>query len=206
MWQDKNKEHPVFDNDPPTRFCTDYPIIILRSSLSAFGRQEFGLPFCHLICALAFFLFSFSFSCYVLCRYASWKIVVLGTRLKNGRHWRMPWFRRLALPCPAWPVPVPALHRNFVAALKSMQQIYAVRSSLSTSSCLGRITPHRAAASVEHISWNFENLHILRLPQGTQRSAAFCAVVSSLIWLIYAIRKRCAAHIRNISKQIKCCT
>lgn len=117
MWQDKNKEHPVFDNDPPTRFCTDYPIIIVRSSLSALGRQEFGLPFCHLICALAFFLFSFSFSCYVLCRYASWKIVVLGTRLKNGRHWRMPWFRRLALPCPARPVPVPlpALHRNFVA-------------------------------------------------------------------------------------------
>lgn len=33
MWQDKNKEHPVFDKDPPTRFCTDYPIIILRSSL-----------------------------------------------------------------------------------------------------------------------------------------------------------------------------
>lgn len=52
----------------------------------------------------------------------------------------------------------------------------------------------------------FENLHILWTPQGTRNAfafavavavavaVAFCAVVSSLIWLIYAILKmlRCA--------------
>lgn len=57
MSQDKSKKHPVFDDDRQQhrcrrhrRFCTDYPIIILRSPLRC-GRQEFCLPFCHLICA-----------------------------------------------------------------------------------------------------------------------------------------------------------
>lgn len=205
MWQDKNKEHPVFDNDPPTRFCTDYPIIILRSSLSLSLRWADKNLVYHFV---IWYVLSLSFSSHSLSLVTSCVVMVHEKLLCLELDSKMGDIEGCLdsgdLPCPARPVP--ALHRNFVAALKSMQQIYAVRSSLSTSSCLGRITPHRAAASVEHISWNFENLHILRLPQGTQRSAAFCAVVSSLIWLIYAIRKCCAAHIRNISKQIKCCT
>lgn len=135
MWQDKNKEHPVFDNDPPTRFCTDYPIIILRSSLSlslCVGPTRIWSTI------LSFDMCSRFLSLLILILFLLLRLVSLCC-MKNCCAWNstQKWATLKdaliqatcpALPCPR-PVPLPALHRNFVAALKSMQQIYAVRSS-----------------------------------------------------------------------------
>lgn len=202
MWQDKNKEHPVFENDRQRRcqrLCTDYPIIILRSSamgptriLSTILSFDMCSPF------LSYYFLSFS--CYVLSLFfmRNFCLVSHGTWLENGRHWRMPAASASASASASVHIEFRCPQKYATNLCSSQQQQLVAQLKMSGS----KIQKQQATSIRWAYFMKFENLHILWTPQGTCNAfafavavaVAFCAVVSSLIWLIYAILKmlRCA--------------
>lgn len=198
MWQDKNKEHPVFENERQ-RLCTDYPIIILRSSVMGPTRILSTILSFDMSSSLSLSLSIYRISLVTSCRYSSWEISA--------------WFR-LELDSkmgdiegclPASASASASVHiefrcpQKYATNLCSSQQHQLVAQLKMSGS---KIQKQQASSIRWAYFMKFENLHILRPPQGTRNAfafafavaVAFCAVVSSLIWLIYAILKmlRCA--------------